>query len=326
MSRALTGALIGLISGVVLAMMFPPRQRLIPPAGTLSQAPAVIGMPAPILGSVPMLPQTALSESEPDISQQPVGALEYSPVAPTLCTVSAPYGREAEGFNALRATLLNGQAAAGHRIIQFTSAAPGVGKSTVVANLAVSAARSGKKVLLVDANLRHPKLHALFGLPGSHGLGWLLEQISLPDLDEDQVNRMDEVMQPGPVPDLSIIVAGETRESPSELLAGERVETLFAAVRDKFDLILVDSPPVLAVRDSLDLAKRSDALAVVVKSAPDDVEQATHATNLLATVNANVIGVVINAVDASAPYGSGYRVYPAHYGLHIGSGRADQAE
>lgn len=319
MSRALTGASIGLISGIVLAMMFPPRQRQVSLSEDLSRGPHTLGMPAPILGSVPLL-------QAPVASRQSVGALEYSPIAPTLCTVSAPYGREAEGFNALRATLLNGQVASGHRIIQFTSAAPGVGKSTVIANLAVSAARSGKKVLLVDGNLRHPKLQALFGLDGSHGLGWLLERSTLTDLHEDAMSRIDELMQPGPVPDLWIIVAGETREDPSELLASERMTKFFSAVRDRFDIVLVDSPPVLAVRDSLDLARQSDALAVVVKSAPDDAEQATQATSLLATVNANVIGVVINAVDASTPHGSGYHVYPAYHGLRIGSGNLGQVE
>jgi capsular exopolysaccharide synthesis family protein len=311
MNRGLTGALIGLISGIVLAMMFPPRQWRIPESPYPPPPPTAIGMPAPILGSVPML-------APRDASQQPVGALQYAPTDPRLCTVTAPYGREAAGFNALRATLLNSEAAAQHRIIQFTSAAPGVGKSTVIANLAVSVARSGKKVLLVDADLRESKLQGLFGLQGSHGLGWLLEQSCLHDSDEDSSHRIDEVMQAGPVSGLSIVPAGETRENPSELLAGERIDAFYGEVHDRFDLILVDSPPVLAVGDALDLARRSDAVAVVVKTAPDDAEQATHATNLLATVNANVIGVVING---ATPHESGYRVHPAAYDLRIESGK-----
>ncbi len=120
---------------------------------------------------------------------------------------------------------------------------------------------------------------------------------------------LGEVIQEGPVDNLSIIIAGKSQENPSELFASDRIPVLFAALRDRFDLVIIDSPPMLAVTDPSALAPRSDAVLLVVRSELNDMAQAARATDMLATLNANVIGVIVNGVDEHG--GTGYRIYPA---------------
>ena len=231
--------------------------------------------------------------------------------------MNAPYGRAAEGFNAIRASLLFASAARDDRIIQVTSAEPGVGRSTVTANLAVSAARAGKQVLLIDADFRRPKMQELFGLTETRGLGFILDGISTMQERKGVAGQVLQAIQKGPVAGLSVIAAGTSRENPSELLSSERIALLYETLREMFDLILVDTPPFNAVSDSLDLAPRADAVALVISSGPNEFDQATKATETLTWLNANVIGVIINGVADDGDDGAGYRLYPASQGLRL---------
>jgi capsular exopolysaccharide synthesis family protein len=179
-------------------------------------------------------------------------------------------------------------------------------------------ARAGKKVLLVDADLRRPNIHGLFGLPNTRGLGWLLETISSDLCEEELANRVIDAIQEGPVANLSIIVAGISHANPSELLSSHLVPTLFDHWRSRFDLVLVDSPPMLAVTDPSTLAPRVDAVLLVVRSEDDNMSPAARAADMLATLGANVIGVIVNGIDEQG--GKGYRIYSTNGSLLIGSG------
>ncbi len=166
----LGGALVGMLSASLLALLLPSPDRSYRSSDQVAKH-----LSMPVLGHVPLL--RAIEAS--------VSSSEHPEAYPRLCTVHSPYGRTSEGFNAIRTALLFSEAARGNQIIQVTSAAPGAGKSTVSANLAVSMARSGKRVLLLDADLRRPNVQQLFGLSDGRGLGWLLETISDSDCKED---------------------------------------------------------------------------------------------------------------------------------------------
>ena len=289
------GALIGMVSASLLGLLLPSPDRSYQSSDQVAKH-----LSMPVLGHVPLLRTLEAAVR--------VGSSEHPGLHPKLCTVHAPYGRTAEGFNAIRTALLFSEAARGNQIIQVTSAAPGAGKSTVSANLAVSIARSGKSVLLLDADLRRPNIQQLFGLRGDRGLGWLLETMTESDCREDVAEVLGEVIQDGPVGNLSIISAGKCLENPSELFASDRISVLLEVLRDKFDLVIIDSPPMLAVTDPSSLAPRVDAVLLVVRSELNDRVQAARATDMLATLNANVIGVIVNGIDENG--GAGYRIYP----------------
>ncbi len=303
------GGMIGLVMGSLLAILLPTRQR-----AYHSSVDVATHLQMPVLGHVPLLTNRD--------AEQSAGAIEDRRTHPKLCTVHSPYSRAAEGFNAIRTALLFSDAASGNRILQITSAAPGAGKSTVAANLAVSIARAGKKVLLVDADLRRPNIQGLFNLPDARGLGWLLETASS-GVDRQLIeNHVKEVIQTGPVPNLSLLIAGTTRENPSELLSSDSVTVLLDVWRQMFDLVLIDSPPLLAVTDPSTLAPRVDAVLLVVRAEGDNMTPAARAADMLGTLNANVVGVIVNGVDEQG--GKGYRIYPTQGSLRIGSGSTRQ--
>ena len=306
---ARVGGSIGAIAGLIIGMMFPPRQ-----VSFQNPKQVMEDVQTPVLGQVPLLAKS-------DASPTAAGALEHTRIDPKLCTISAPYGNAAEGLNAIRAALLSSDAAKDKQIIQVTSAAPGAGKSTVTANLAVSIARTGKKVLMIDADLRRPRMHELFGLPESHGFGWLLDQAASSDEPTELTNQIRDAIQQGPVANLFLMAAGPTKGIPSEVFAGDCIPLIYDLLRDMFDLVLIDSPPILAVTDSSILAPKADAVVLVVRSDQDNVLQAARATDLLANLNATVIGVIVNDVDQDGGTGSGYRIYPAPHDFRIGSSR-----
>ncbi len=301
------GGFIGALAGLILGMMFPPRQRSFHHSNQV-----VEDLRMPVLGHVPPLPTI-------EASQAPAGALEHTPIDPKLCTVGAPYGGAAEEFNAIRTALLCSDAAKDKQIIQVTSAAPGVGKSTVTANLAVSIARTGKRVLLIDADFRRPKIQGLFGLPESRGLGWLLDHAPPTDEPKELADQIRDVIQQGPVANLSVMAAGSTQGNPSDVFSGDCITFVYDALRDMFDRVLIDSPPILAVTDTSVLARRADAVLLVVGSEQSDVQQATRATDMLAKLRANVIGVIVNGNDHDGATEKGYRVYPAPYDFRLSS-------
>jgi capsular exopolysaccharide synthesis family protein len=192
------------------------------------------------------------------------------------------------------------------KTILVSSGMPAEGKTYVVANLAVSLARNrNNTVLLIDADLRRPSLHAILGAPSAPGLTEYLAGTA--DVSEIlQRNENPRVVEGGithAIPDLAFIPAGAGGDNASELVANHRIEELVAALSPHFDWILVDSPPVLAFSDAVDLARAADAVLLVARSAttPFDVAQRAQA----AFSNSRILGFVLNAVK-DAPRGTSY--------------------
>ncbi len=215
----------------------------------------------------------------------------------------------AESFRAtLTSILMSGQNGHDRRVILVTSPSPGEGKSTVVTNLAVALAEIRQRVLLIDADLRRPRVHSIFGQVNTWGLSDLLrEQTPYSDYQVEALARKTRV------PGLFSLPSGSRSGSASRLLHTARMGELIDRLRTEFDAILIDSPPVLSVADGRVVSRLVDAVVLVVRAGHTRREAATMAAHLLEADGVPVIGTVLNDWD-SRRTGSGY--YAADYLQH----------
>ena len=190
------------------------------------------------------------------------------------------------------------------KTLVVSSPGPKDGKSTTVANLAITFASLGKKTLLLDSDLRKPVLHKVFDVPRSPGL---VHRI-IEDIDYSDIIQRTEVSN------LYLITSGEVPPNPSELLASQRLKNLLEKMKNEFDIILMDSPPVVAVTDASILSKVADGLLLVVRAGGTDTRALQRAIELLSRVKCNVIGAALNDVNVSAGYGYDSYYYHYYYG------------
>ncbi|WP_035052217.1 CpsD/CapB family tyrosine-protein kinase [Carnobacterium pleistocenium] len=207
---------------------------------------------------------------------------------PSLVTLTRPSSVIAEQFRTIRTNIQFSMVDKNLKTLVITSAGPGAGKSTISANLAVTFAMQGKKVLIVDADMRKPTVHKTFSLPNRDGLTTLLTERDVEV--KDIAHRLD-------TEGLSIITSGVIPPNPSELLASNRMDQLITEFEDLFDLIIFDMPPVIAVTDAQVMASKADGTIFVVNKDGADKEMVTKSKELLEKVKANVIGVVFNRVE-----------------------------
>src|ERR1700704_4388125 len=219
-----------------------------------------------------------------------------------------PKSQMSEAFRALRTSILLSQADHPPQVILVTSALPREGKTTAAANLAVTLAQLGDKTVLVDADLRKPGVGRLLNLgTGKYaGLSSYLAGVSALDL----------VTVPHPaIPNLVVIPTGPLPPNPADLLSSYKLADAIAELRTKFKFIVIDSPPVMAATDAVILSVQADGVLIVVRSGETPKEAFTRTRDLLNSVKCRILGVVLNAVDASAPdYYYSYRYYPYSYG------------
>ena len=225
-----------------------------------------------------------------------------------LISHNMPQSQMSEAFRALRTSLLLSQADHPPQVILMTSALPREGKTTAAVNLAVTLAQLGDKTLLVDADLRKPGINrALSLVDGKHaGLSSYLAGVSSLDL----------ITVPHPaITNLAAIPTGPIPPNPADLLSSRRLTELVADLRSRFKFVVIDSPPIMAATDAVILSVLVDGVLLVVRSGETPKEAFTRTRDLLAGVKCRVLGVVLNAVDASSPdYYYSYRYYPYSYG------------
>jgi capsular exopolysaccharide synthesis family protein len=210
-------------------------------------------------------------------------------MANTLITVSNPRSPIAEAYRTLRTNLEFSNLDKSLRAIVVTSAGAEEGKSTTLANLAVTIAQSGKKVILVDADLRRPTQHQIFGLKSSPGLT---------DLVRDETMLANPPLQETAVPNLQVLTSGPTPPNPAEILGSKRMSEILDALLQRADIVLLDAPPVLAVTDAAVLSNKVDGVLLVVSAGKTRRENAKKAQTQLEKINARVIGAVLNNVQA----------------------------
>jgi capsular exopolysaccharide synthesis family protein len=202
-----------------------------------------------------------------------------------LIMLADPHSPAAEAYRSLAANLQFAYADRQLQTIGITSAAAGEGKSTTVANLAVALAEGGRRVILVDADLRRPGLHTLFGLEHQDGLANLLisEQSHLP-------------LQDTAAPGVRLLASGPTPANPLEVLASRRFDHVLALARAQADFVLVDTAPAGALADTAALAPRLEGMLLVVSAGRTRRDLARRAREQLERVNANMLGVVLTDV------------------------------
>jgi capsular exopolysaccharide synthesis family protein len=226
----------------------------------------------------------------------------------------APESVESEAFRTLRTTLaFSGQ---DMERIAVTSTEPGDGKTTVIANLAVSYAHAGKRTLLIDCDLRRPGLTKLFELRGSGGVSEILRST------EDIAALCAERVLATGVEGLDIIPCGPKPSNPAELLSGTRLSDLLAWAETHYDQILVDCPPILAASDAAIVGRLTDSLILVVQPEKNHRRLVLRAVNGLAAIGVHIGGVVANRV--STEKNSGYYGYGG-YGYGYGYGDTENA-
>jgi succinoglycan biosynthesis transport protein ExoP len=221
-----------------------------------------------------------------------------------LMLVQHPLSFLAESYRTIRTTLLLGHAERSPRVILITSAHPGEGKTTITLNLGIALAQSGRSVVVVDADLRKGNCHSHLGLQNRRGLTHLLTD-SLP---------LDICVQSTAVDRLSLLPRGGLPPNPTELLGSNEMQEMLAALRQRFDFVLVDTPPSMAISDAAVLSVLCDGVLLALRNQSTSTDAARHVVERLQAVGAQILGAVLNGINIQEPYYDDYRhSYSSYY-------------
>ena len=213
-----------------------------------------------------------------------------------------PKSQVSEGYNALRASLLHSTPSGLPAVLLITSAQAGEGKTTTSHAIALTLARLGKTVLLVDGDLRRPTIHSVFGVANERGLSTLLTT----------QDALDSVVQPSLEPRLSLVPSGPVPPSPTELIASTRFRAVIDQMAEKFDVVVIDSPPILGLADAPTMAAMVDGVVFVVEAGRSRRGGLKAALRRLRSMRPNLIGGVLTKFDTSQAANK----YSDYYGSH----------
>jgi capsular exopolysaccharide synthesis family protein len=222
--------------------------------------------------------------------------------SPALMVAHHPLSLLAESYRTIRTILLLGQSDRSPRVILITSAYPAEGKTTITLNLGIALAQSGRSVVVVDADLRQGNCHSFLGLRNHRGLTHMLTD-SLP---------LDVCVQSAAVTGFSLLTRGAVPPNPTELLGSNEMQELLAAVRQRFDFVLIDTPPAIAISDAMVLSALCDGIVLVVRN-QDTTDTVRHVVERLQAVGAPILGAVLNGINLRDPYYAVYRHYYSSY-------------
>ena len=212
-----------------------------------------------------------------------------------------------EAYNAIRTNLLFSQQGEKCPIFVITSPTANNGKSINAINMAISLAQTGKRTLLIDADMRNPTIHRMFSIPVKNGLSEILAGLT----DNKTVSKTD-------VENLSVLTAGKIPPNPTELLSSSRMDKLLDFVKAHYDCVFIDTPPVNLVTDSTSFSSKATGYILVIKSVTTDIQEVKVTVSTLQHINANIVGFVLNDVNAknkrySLYYKKGYRSKYGYY-------------
>ena len=230
-----------------------------------------------------------------------------SRMSPALCAFHSPRGPESEAYRSARTNLLLANKRQQHQLFMVTSPAPGDGKSTTISNLAISLAQAGKRVLLIDADLRRPTIYNLFGCPDQAGVVDVLTG----------TRRLSEAIVKSEQNNLSLLTHGTRTGAPSEMFESMEFNRMLEHLRHHFDIIFIDAPPVLAVTDPSIIATLVDATLLTVQVSKNNRRPVMRAIEILNQVDAQMVGVVVNNSDMKTK-GYGYSDHRYGYGYGYG--------
>ena len=306
--------LVGLVGGIGLALL---REYLDNTVKTPDDIETLARLP-----SLAVVPQFAGSNGHKRRGMLPDFSENGHDKRIELVAQHLPKSQMSEAFRALRTSILLSQAEHPPQVILVTSALPREGKTTAAANLAVTLAQLGDSTVLVDADLRKPGIGRLLNLGAGKyaGLSSYLAGVS----------SLDIVSVPHPaIPNLVAIPTGPLPPNPADLLSSHKLADAIVELRTKYKFIVIDSPPIMAATDAVILSVQADGVLLVVRSGETPKVAFTRTRDLLTSVKSRILGVVLNAVDSSAPdYYYSYRYYPYSYGYgpQEAAGDATQGE
>lgn len=295
LNRSLTTAgILGLLAGLGLAFLVDSLDRRFRNPEDIHNS---LGLP--VVGHIPAI--------DPPPRRKKGADKQANQFDQTVRVFHQPRSRIAEAYRSVRTSLYFSTRGGGSKVIQVTSPHPGDGKTTLIANLAVSIANSGKSTLLIDADFRRPRIDKIVGVRRSPGLSHVLNgQVEL----ADAVNEVE-------VENLSVLGCGERVPNPGELCTGSRFEELLDVLREKYEYVLVDTPPILAVTDPLAVAPRVDGVLLVIRLGKSARKASLRALEALDSIGGTVLGVVVNGVENGRQFGGyGYAAYNYRYGSY----------
>lgn len=220
-----------------------------------------------------------------------------------LVTIKAPKSPAAEAYRTLRTNIQFSSFDYRVKIIVITSSGPSEGKTTTSCNLAIVTAEAGKRTILLDCDMRNPKIHKVFGLSNQEGIS---------DVLVGETNFY-EAVQKSEIENLYVLPSGTRPPNPAELLSSDKMERFIESLKEIYDYIIIDTPPVIMVTDAQILSKYADGCLLVVASAEADKNAAIKAKELLEKVKAKILGVVLNKLDTKRKGYYGY-YYNYYYG------------
>jgi capsular exopolysaccharide synthesis family protein len=284
-NMVLVNAAIMLVFGIILAFILDSVDTGL---RSIAEVEAVSGLP-----SLALIPRGRRISSV---------TTNLSPVMRNIGSLTSPKSQFAEAFRALRTSLLLSVAGAEPKVILLTSATPSEGKTTVSINLACVLAQRNVRVLLIDADLRRPTVHHRFGLNGKVGLTSVLAgHLTL----EQAIQNVPEI------PNLDVLVSGPVPPFPTEMVSSEIMRDLIKKCRGVYTHIVMDSPPLLSVTDSVVLSRDADAIVMIIRHGKSSKNAVRRGRDLLVRSGAKVTGIVLNAVDLDSPE---YYSYYGYYG------------
>ncbi|MFN8003212.1 MAG: polysaccharide biosynthesis tyrosine autokinase [Acidobacteriota bacterium] len=306
----LLSALLALIAGVGLVLFLDYINNKIESVEDIDRY-----MKLPALGVIPMLPNTGKARRL--LTGGGNGADNGKELAPALAnngqvilTQVEANSSMAESYRQLRTALLLSSAGHAPRTLLITSSQPAEGKTTTSVNTAISLAQTGAAVLIVDADLRRPRVHKMFGLKNNVGLSNFLA-------GEGELASLIQIA----MPNLYVLPVGPLPPNPAELLGSARMKTVVETLSSNFDYVVIDSPPVSSFADSLILSALVEGVIIVVKGGVTPREMAQRTKAHLQSVGAKILGVVINQIKLQPHDYYYYSTYYSRY--YYGNGDKD---
>jgi succinoglycan biosynthesis transport protein ExoP len=286
--NVLLGLIVGLFLGIGLAFFLEYLDNTIKTPDDIKER-----LKLPYLGPVPAI--VVMKENPGNQERKPED---------DLVTISSPKSTASESYRGIRTSLLFSSADNAPRIILVTSAAPSEGKTITAANLSVTMAQAGNRVLLLDCDMRRPKMHRVFNIPRDRGVSNIL--VGNCTIDEAIIHTT--------IPGIDIVPSGPVPPNPSEMLGSQRMTKLLTDVRDRYDRIIIDSPPLTAVTDAVILSRRVDGVVLVIRAGETHREIIKNAIGLLNAANAHTVGAVLNGVEMGRDSYYYYQYYYYYYG------------
>lgn len=283
------GFILSLIASIGLAFLLTYLDNTIKSIDDVTryaQLPTLAVIPS-IGGKAASLP--VISPNQKNFALSRGGGGKLVSIVPPLedTTERLSFSTAVEAYRVLRTSVLLSTAGGPPKTVLFTSSQPGEGKTTTTINTAISLANLGASVLIVDADMRRPRTHKVFGVSNARGLSTYLSRNV----------ELEELIQPLPIPNLSLLVCGPIPPNPAELVGSERMKDLLRILSERYNHILIDSPPIIHVTDPVILSTLVDGVILVVYGGKSKRDVLRRARQELAAVGARTLGVVLNNLD-----------------------------